>query len=117
MQMEQKIKRKTNIQLRKLVSSLLKTKKPSWNKVAKEMLSPRRRKVAVNIYKINKYAKGGETIIVPGKVLSSGVLDKPVFIASYSATGLARKKLGNRLISIGQAVKENPEGKNIRIIK
>ncbi|MBI5872392.1 50S ribosomal protein L18e [archaeon] len=115
--MKEKIKRKTDIRLRKLVAMLNKTKSPAWKKIAQELLAPTRKRCAVNIEKLNKYAKKDEIIVVPGKVLGSGEIEKPVFIASYSITAEARKKLGNKFMEIEQAVKENPKGKLLRIIK
>ena len=41
-----------------------------WKRIVQDLKKPSRQKRVINVYKIDKYAKEGETIIVPGKVLS-----------------------------------------------
>lgn len=114
----------TSIVTRKLVDELRHVSRVygsrAWRRVA-EILEerPRRRMVVVNVSKINRYAREGEMIVVPGKVLGAGVLEKRVTVAalSFSEQALVKIKLaGGRAITLRQAASENPRGKNIRII-
>ena len=63
---------KSNIQLIKLVDELKKLSSQEnvkvWKRIASDLEKPTRRRSAVNLYKINKYTKDEETVIVPGKV-------------------------------------------------
>ncbi len=114
----------TSIVTRKLVDELRRVSSiygaRVWRRVA-EILEerPRRRMVVVNVSKINRYAKEGEMVVVPGKVLGAGVLEKKVTVAalSFSEQAIVKIKLaGGRAITLKQAANENPRGKNVRII-
>ena len=89
-----------------------------WKRIANDLEKPSRQRRAVNIYKINQFAKDGETIIVPGKILSVGQLTKKLNIAAYTASKEAEEKINKsgKLITIQQLIKDNPKGKNVRII-
>ncbi len=112
----------TNLELRNLIQEL---KKKSiehgvniWKRVANDLEKPTRKRRIVNLYKINKYTKKDETIIVPGKVLSVGELDHPVTIAAFSFSGAALDKINKigKIIPINDLIKVSPKGKKIRII-
>ncbi len=73
----------------------------------------------MNLSKINRYAKEGESIIVPGKVLAAGEISKGTNIAAVSFSETARKKIVDgkgKVMTILDLVKENPKGSNVRII-
>ena len=113
----------TNIVLRKLIDELARTGKRNdarvWIRVAEILSGPTRRRPAVNLSKINRYAREGEMVIVPGKVLGAGELTKKVVIAAYAFSETALKKIkasGGEAITIAEAVRRNPKGSNTRII-
>ncbi len=113
----------TNIHLRRLVHYLRKSARKNnaaiWKSVAETLWKPRRRKVAVNLSKINRYTIEGETVIVPGKVLGSGVLEHKVTVAAWAFSKKAKEKInevGGRAISIEELVKENPRGSGVKVI-
>jgi large subunit ribosomal protein L18e len=111
----------TNRYLRELINKLKKLsnkeKVKIWKVIALELGKPTRKRVNVNISKINKYTKDNETAIIPGKVLSSGELTKKITIAAYQFSKTAKEKLGNNAILIKELIKVNPKGKRVRIIK
>ncbi|VVC71859.1 50S ribosomal protein L18e [uncultured archaeon] len=93
---------------------------PIWMAVAEKISGPRRRRVTVNIGKIGKIVNGGETILVPGKLLSGGVISKPVTIASFSASKAAVDKLakaGGKYLTLRKLVEANPKGSKVVIIQ
>lgn len=113
----------TNLELRSLIEELKKKhysdNRPIWKRIAKDLERPTRNRRAVNLSRINRYTKENETVIVPGKVLASGDLNHSLVIAAWRFSGQAIdkiKKANARAISIYDLVKENPEGKNVRII-
>ncbi len=113
----------TNIVLRKLIDELSKAAKsdnaPVWASVAEILARPARRRAEVNLSKINRYANEGEVVIVPGKVLGGGFLEKKVTIAAvtFSETALEKiKASGSRALTIKDLLKENKKVSNIRII-
>ena len=113
----------TNIILRKLVRELRKASSSNnvgaWERVAEILERPSRRRPAVNLSKINRYVREGETAIVPGKVLGGGSLEKPVTVAALYFSRKALEKIkasGGRAMTIEEALRENPRAKNTRII-
>ena len=89
-----------------------------WKRIAEDLNKPTRIRREVNLYKINKYAKNNEIALVPGKVLSMGNLDKKITVAAYKFSDEAREKINKigKAISIKELMKENPEGKKVRIL-
>ena len=116
-------KRKTNPNLVRLIDDLLnasaENKAKVWKDIAERLAKPLRNYAEVNVGKIDRYVKESEIVIVPGKVLGSGEITKPVTVAAWRFTESARRKIesaGGRALSIWDLIKENPSGKNVRII-
>ena len=111
---------KTNPELKNLIRELKRLSKKEnvniWNAIAKQLEKSTRRRPAVNLQRINKYGKDNETIIIPGKVLSSGNLDKKVTVAALQFSEKAEEKIKNHL-TIQELMKKNPKGSKIRIIR
>jgi len=105
--------------MRTLINKLKKTKSPAWKDIAKKLGSARRRKVEVNLSSINRRAKPGETVVVPGIVLASGEIDKAVTVAAWrfsSAAAEKIKKAKGQAVTIEELLKKNPKGSKIRIM-
>jgi len=87
----------TNIHKRKLIRQLEKlsdkTDKAIWEKVSEILSRPRRKRVAVNIGKINRLANDGEIIIVPGRVLGGGLLEKKLVVIAEGFSKTAWQKI------------------------
>jgi len=113
-------KRKGNAFLLSLVETLNKEKKRIWKSVAYELSKPRKKKVEVNVSKIDIYTKEGASVIVPGKVLGAGRLSKKVLVAAFSFSDTAKKAIeeaGGKAMSIEALLKSNPTGREVMIIK
>ncbi|MFP4116646.1 MAG: 50S ribosomal protein L18e [Candidatus Aenigmatarchaeota archaeon] len=114
---------KTNPVLKKTVSRLeekgRKEELDLWKDLAKRLKKPRRNKSSVNISKINRHAKEGETVVVPGKVTGYGSLDKDVDVAAFDFSKSAKEKVeeGGKVMSILDLAEENQEGENVRIME
>ena len=90
-----------------------------WNRIAHDLQKPTRQRRIVNVYKIDQFAQEGEIIVVPGKVLSLGDLNKKVDVAAMYFSEEARKKIigaKGRVLSLKELFEKNPEGKNARIL-
>ncbi|MFH1589111.1 MAG: 50S ribosomal protein L18e [archaeon] len=89
-----------------------------WKRVASDLEKPTRNARTVNIFKIEKYAKANETIIVPGKVLGTGELTKKVKVAAFNFSDSAFKKINEKgeVLTIKELLKINPKGKKVRIL-
>jgi len=105
---------------RVLIRKLHKTKIKVWREVSKRLNKPRKYKVEVNLFRINKKTNAGDVIVVPGKVLGMGDLDHKVTIASYHTSESTRNKVensktGSQLITIEDLLEQNPKGSNVRL--
>jgi large subunit ribosomal protein L18e len=93
---------------------------PIWKDVALRLSRSRQLTAEVNLSRLNRVGKEGDFIVVPGKVLGSGALDKKLNVASFEASGSARAKIedaGGRLMAIEDLVAENPKGTSVRIVE
>lgn len=113
----------TNPNLRNLIEELKKLSIQKnikiWKRVASDLEMPSRQRRAVNLSRINSYTKENDTIVVPGKVLGSGLLNHKLTIAAYSFSEGAIEKINKanaKAITIGELMKENINGKGIKII-
>ncbi|RME79965.1 MAG: 50S ribosomal protein L18e [Methanobacteriota archaeon] len=113
------VKGPENKKLVELIDKLSKDKSKFWKSISKLLSKPRRKRVAVNIDKINKYAKDGNFIVVPGKVLGDGTLEKSVVIAAFSFSKGAKEKIekaGGKGMSIEEGHKELKDFKDTIIL-
>ena len=111
----------TNTKLKELIVDLKSKSRetPLWKRVASDLEKPSRQRRQVNLYKLNKFAKDGETMLVPGKVLSVGELDKKITVAAFQYSQFAKKKIEEKqgsALTISELFKKNPKAKGIRII-
>lgn len=115
--------KKTNPVLTALIQDLKKKSyendAPIWKDIALRLEKSSKNWPEVNLGKIDRHIKENETALIPGKVLSSGNLTKKVSIASWSFSEKSLEKIkraGGKHMSIEELVKNNPEGKDIRIL-
>jgi large subunit ribosomal protein L18e len=114
---------KTNPRLSSLIADLKSAARNSggdvWGDIAERLEKPRRTHAEVNLGRIERYAREDETVIVPGKVLGSGVLQKDITVAAVDFSGTAEKKIDQvgEAVSLETAVEQNPEGSEVRIIR
>jgi len=93
---------------------------PIWRDVAERLSSSRRRRLAVNVGRLNRHVKDRETVVVPGKVLGAGSLDHAVIVAAFGFSGEAEAKIlraKGKCLSIRELVEANPKGSNVRIME
>ena len=122
--MKRRTSKKTNPRLVNLISLLKDTSRQNevnvWRDVAVRLEAPARNYAEVNLSKINRYAGDGETIVVPGKVLGSGMLETSVKIAALTFSQSAATKIleaNGQCLTIEELVKDNPKGSRIRILR
>lgn len=113
----------TNPELVELIRFLRKqgreNKAAIWRDVAERLASPRRRQVAVNLSRLNRYTRKNETVVVPGKLLSTGEISHPLTVVAIAFSEKAKEKVGaakGKCLSFSELIKKNPKGSNIKII-
>jgi large subunit ribosomal protein L18e len=113
----------TNPELIKLIQDLKKKSRENktelWRSIAKRLSTSNRSRTAVNVSRLNRYTKKGETVAVPGKVLGSGNADHPMTVAAFAFSDLAQAKIlkaKGKCLSIRDLMEKNPTGKNVKLM-
>ncbi|WP_459809946.1 50S ribosomal protein L18e [Halopiger thermotolerans] len=113
---------KTNPRLNDLIAELKSTSRETdadvWRDIADRLEKPRRTHAEVNLGRIERYAREEETVVVPGKVLGSGALQKSVTVAAVDFSSSAETKIEQvgETVQLEQLLEENPEGSDVRVI-
>ncbi|MDI6885440.1 MAG: 50S ribosomal protein L18e [archaeon] len=121
---ERKMRRrkKTDPRIERLMEDLKRIARersaPIWKDIAKRLDKPRRNYAEVNLSKINRYSNANDTIVVPGKVLSAGAIEKPITIAALGFSKKAYEKVSShgKCMSIEELMETNPKGSGLKII-
>jgi len=115
---------KTNPRLSSLIADLKSEARSSgadvWSTVADRLEKPRSTYAEVNLGRIERYAEEDETVVVPGKVLGSGALQKNVTVAAVDFSSTAETKIqqaDGETLKLEQAIEQNPDGSNVRVIR
>jgi large subunit ribosomal protein L18e len=109
----------TNERLQELIQELKKKETKLWKRIAADLEKPTRKRRVVNLSRINRFTKENETVIVPGKVLGSGVLDHKVTIAAFTFSQGAVEKITlakANAIALEEFIKVDIKGKRVRIL-
>ncbi|HDQ05798.1 MAG TPA: 50S ribosomal protein L18e [Candidatus Bathyarchaeota archaeon] len=113
----------TNPELIKLIQDLKKKSRENktelWRSISERLSASNRNRIAVNLSRLSRYTKEGETVAVPGKVLGAGKINHPMTVAAFAFSDLAKSKIlkakGNCL-SIRDLMEKNPTGKNVKLM-
>lgn len=117
--MGRKITGPQDINVRKLIRSLENTKVSIWKTIAASLKKARRARAEINVGDINRIVNDGDVIAVPGKVLSSGVLERKVTIGALGWSEAAMEKInasGSTIVTLDRLASDNPAGSNVRIV-
>jgi large subunit ribosomal protein L18e len=90
-----------------------------WTRIAEDLELPTRKRRVVNLSRLNRFTKANETVIVPGKVLGSGLLEHSIVVAAFAFSDGAKERIEQakgKCITIAELLKQNPKGKDVRII-
>lgn len=116
--------RSQNPELLKLIRFLRKGAKENnaaiWRDVANCLSSSKRKRIAINLSRLNRHTKEKDTVVVPGKVLGAGRLEHPLIVAAFTFSDEARSKITQakgKCLPILELLEANPKGSNIRIME
>ena len=110
-------KKKTNHSLAEAITLALKHKE--WTDVAVLISRPTRKQSSINLEDIEKNTSTGDTVIIPGKILSTGELTKKVRICALGISDSAMEKLKkskSEYCFIIDEIKKNPKAEGIKIL-
>jgi len=109
--------RRTLIELRRAAKS---HEAPIWEAVARELARPRHQYNPLNVGQLERLAgETGTTFVVPGKLLAQGRVTKPLRVAAFHYSEVARSKIeraGGSAVSILDLLKTHPDGSGVRIL-
>jgi large subunit ribosomal protein L18e len=94
-------------------------KNEKWIRVASIVAYPRRKRIELNLDIIDKESKEGDIVVVPGKVLGKGEINKKIVIAALGFSEEARNKLKEKkceIKSILEEINKNPKAQGIKAL-
>ena len=113
----------TNENLKSLLADLKdkghKEKSPFLLRLAGDLGRSSRQRRIVNLSRINRHSRDGETVVVPGKVLAAGELSHPVTIAAWKFSQKALDKIRkskSKAIQIPELAAGGLKGKRIKVL-
>jgi large subunit ribosomal protein L18e len=113
----------TNPQLIELISFLKKQSRQNsveiWRDIAGRLSKSRRKRITVNLSRLNRCTEKSQTVVVPGKVLAAGEITHPITVAAFAFSGKAKQKITaarGKCLSFADLIKKNPTGSKVRII-
>jgi large subunit ribosomal protein L18e len=114
----------TNPELIQLIGLLKKESREKqagiWLDIAEYLSKTRSQRISVNLSTLNRNTKRSDIVVVPGKLLGSGIIDHAITVASFGVSQKAKDKLvaaKAKYLSISELMEKNPQGANIRIIR
>ena len=110
--------KKTNSELVETIRLAKKNK--NWLNIAGMISGPRKNWKNLNLGEIEERIKDGETVFIPGKILSGGEINKKSRIIALGFSEKAKEKLlknKSEAILLLEEIKKNPEAKGIKILK
>lgn len=118
-----KITGPTNEELKQIIGELKKGSSVNdvelWRRIADDLSKPSRQRREVNLSRLNRFTKDNETIVVPGKVLGSGVINHGIIVAAFSFSTAAKQGIESakgKCITIEELFKKNPKGTGVKLI-
>jgi len=114
---EKQTKKKTSSDLVETIRTAKKNEK--WLKVAGLLSTPRRERAQINLDEIDKNSKEGDIMVIPGKVLSQGELNKKIKIVALGFSESAKEKILKskcEAIYILEEIKKNPKANGIKVL-
>lgn len=120
-----KITGSTKASTKKIIAELdkasRKRKQDIWKTAAEILSKPRRRRISINLWKLEKLAKKnkGKTMLVLGKVLGYGTLESKIDVAALEFSESAKKELKGKgnFYTIPELLKKNAKPSDILIVK
>jgi large subunit ribosomal protein L18e len=115
--------RTTNPELKHVIHFLKKqsveNKVNIWVDLADRLSKPKRRRIAINLSRLNRHTQRNEMVAVPGKVLGTGEITHPITVAAFAFSEKARLKIARakgKPLTFDDLIKKNPKGSKVKII-
>ena len=109
----------TDPRTKQLLVQMSKTGSSFWAAVGKALATPRRKRATVNVGQVAHHVKDGDLVVVPGKLLGAGTIDRKVTVAAYHFSEDAEAKIkaaGGQTLSLEAMIKKYPKGKQLKVV-
>jgi large subunit ribosomal protein L18e len=104
---------------RTLHNAFRNNKAPIWRALKEELAGPRANRREINVRRLAEITKADEVVVVPGKILGTGILGHKLTVCAFSISETAAKKViesGGRVVTFDDLIKKHPNGRGVRII-
>jgi large subunit ribosomal protein L18e len=108
---------KTNPEIKETIKLGLKHK--PWIRIVQFISAGKKNYSSINLRELDNKTTPGDTVLVLGKILSSGNLTKKIKIVALSISKGAREKLKetkSEFVHVKDEIIKNPKGEGIKII-
>lgn len=115
---KQRKERKTDSKIVETITEMQKHKE--WQKLAQIVAGSKRKYSSLNLRKIDRETKEGDTVVIPGKVLGSGDLTKRIRVCAINFSDSAKEKLKEikaETIFLIDEVRKNPRAAGVKILR
>jgi large subunit ribosomal protein L18e len=116
-QLKSRSRRKTNPSLKDTLALALKNE--PWHTLSKKLSGPTRQQAALNLDQIDAKSEAGDTILVPGKILSQGTLTKKLALVALSISSAAAEKLKeskSTFHTIKEEIEKNNKADGVKVL-
>ncbi|MEW5937779.1 MAG: 50S ribosomal protein L18e [Candidatus Thermoplasmatota archaeon] len=93
---------------------------PIWRDIARRLEKPSSRWAEVNIGEIERNARDGDVIAIPGKLLGAGAIRKAVTVAPVRWSAPAKLRIesaGGKVIPLQELIAMNPKGARVLLMR
>lgn len=98
-----------------------KEKSGLWRDAARYLSAPRSTETVVNVSRLARAGGDGKApLLVPGKVLGTGLLETKLIVGAFAFSESARNKIesaGGEALEIAEFVNRYPEGSGVILVK
>ncbi|MEM3095688.1 MAG: 50S ribosomal protein L18e [Nitrososphaerota archaeon] len=104
--------------LRKLLLSY-KPATPFTRRLLKELEKPSRRRRELNLGQLERVAKPGEVVFVPGKVLGGGIMRKKLTVGAFAFSAAAYRRIGEvggEALTLAEFLSRYGSGTGVRLV-
>lgn len=93
---------------------------PIWRDIARRLEKSSSRWAEVNLGEIERNAREGSVIAIPGKLLGAGAISKAVTVASVRWSASAKRGIegaGGKVINLQALIAMNPKGTGVVLMR
>ena len=91
-----------------------------WEAGAEHLSGPRRVRATINLSRLSRFSKTDTAILVPGKVLGTGIIKHAVVVGAFQFSQSAKTKIeraGGKCLTIKDFVAHHPKGSKVQIMR